>query len=123
MEKLKKTNGITLIALIVTIIVLLILASVSISMLTGDNGILVQAKKAEEETEIANEKEAIQLEMINKEINNKKEYIGEELKDRTLANGDNWKIVSINDINKIYGKIFYYRYLLFLKKVYNKDCK
>ena len=51
MEKLKKTNGITLIALIVTIIVLLILASVSISMLTGDNGILVQAKKAEEETD------------------------------------------------------------------------
>ena len=108
MEKLKKTNGITLIALIVTIIVLLILASVSISMLTGDNGILVQAKKAEEETEIANEKEAIQLEMINKEINNKKEYIGEELKDRTLANGDNWKIVSVNDTNKIYGTGYYF---------------
>ena len=33
-------KGITLIALVITIIVLLILASVSISMLTGDNGIL-----------------------------------------------------------------------------------
>ena len=108
MEKLKKTNGITLIALIVTIIVLLILAGVSIAMLTGENGILTQAKKAEEETEIANEKEAIQLEMINKEINNKKEYIGEELKDRTLANGDNWKIVSANDTNKIYGTGYYF---------------
>ena len=53
MEKLKKTNGITLIALIVTIIVLLILASVSISMLTGDNGILAQAQKTKEETEEA----------------------------------------------------------------------
>ena len=70
--------------------------------------ILTQAKKAKEETEIASEKEAIQLEMINKEINNKKEYIGEELKDRTLANGDNWKIVSVNNINKIYGTGYYF---------------
>ena len=42
---MKRTNekGITLIALVLTIIVLLILAGVSISMLTGDNGILGQA--------------------------------------------------------------------------------
>ena len=46
-----REKGITLIALIVTIIVLLILAGVSIAMLTGDNGILNQAKKAKEETE------------------------------------------------------------------------
>ena len=46
MRKFKKNsnNGITLIALIITIIVLLILAGVSIAMLTGDNGILTQAK-------------------------------------------------------------------------------
>ena len=43
-EKMKKTNnkGITLIALVITIIVLLILAGVSIAMLTGKNGILTQ---------------------------------------------------------------------------------
>lgn len=40
-----KEYGITLIALVVTIIVLLILAGVSISMLSGDNGILKNAKK------------------------------------------------------------------------------
>ena len=45
-EKLKKTRGITLIALVITIIVLLILAGVSIAMLTGDNGILTQANNA-----------------------------------------------------------------------------
>ena len=45
-----REKGITLVALIVTIIVLLILAGVSIAMLTGDNGILNQAKKAKEET-------------------------------------------------------------------------
>ena len=44
LKKYKSTKGITLIALVITIIVLLILAGVSIAMLTGDNGILSQAK-------------------------------------------------------------------------------
>ena len=39
-------KGITLIALVITIVVLIILASVSIAMLTGDNGILTQAEKS-----------------------------------------------------------------------------
>ena len=45
-HKLKSPKGITLIALVITIIVLLILAGVSIAMLTGDNGILTQAQNA-----------------------------------------------------------------------------
>ena len=53
-EKLtKKQRGITLIALVITIIVLLILAGVSIAMLTGENGILTQAQRAKNETETA----------------------------------------------------------------------
>ena len=48
-RKPKRIKGITLIALVVTIVVLLILAGVSIAMLTGDNGIIVQAKRAREE--------------------------------------------------------------------------
>ncbi len=43
---LKERNGITLIALVITIIVLLILAGVVITTLTGDNGILGKAKTA-----------------------------------------------------------------------------
>ena len=58
---MKKDKGITLIALIVTIIVLLILAGVSIATLTGQNGILTQANNAKTQTEISNEKEAISL--------------------------------------------------------------
>ena len=58
---MKKQRGITLIALVITIIVLLILAGVSIAMLTGNNGILSQAQKASEETKIAEEKEQIGL--------------------------------------------------------------
>ena len=52
-EKVIRNKGITLIALVITIIVLLILAGVSIAMLTGDNGILTQAQRAKNETEQA----------------------------------------------------------------------
>lgn len=49
MEKLlNNRKGITLIALVITIIVLLILAGVTIATLTGENGILKQAGKAKE---------------------------------------------------------------------------
>ena len=54
-------KGITLIALVITIIVLLILVAVSIATLTGENGILTRATDAKEQTEIAEEKEAIGL--------------------------------------------------------------
>ena len=60
-KKLKSTKGITLIALVVTIIVLLILAGVSIAMLTGNNGILTQGKRAKEEQAHAAVKEGIML--------------------------------------------------------------
>ena len=48
---MKKQNGITLIALVITIIVLLILAGVSIATLTGENGILSKAETAKMETD------------------------------------------------------------------------
>lgn len=54
---MKKEKGITLIALVVTIVVLLILAAVSIAMLGGENGIITQAQKANEETRGANVEE------------------------------------------------------------------
>ena len=57
MFKTKEKSGITLIALVITIIVLLILAGVSIVMLTGNNGILTQAKLAKENTAKAAQKE------------------------------------------------------------------
>ena len=57
----KKEKGITLIALVVTIVVLLILAAVSISMLGGENGIITQAKESREETEQAKVEEIVDL--------------------------------------------------------------
>ena len=53
------SQGITLIALIITIIILLILAGVTIGTLTGDNSLINQAGEAKEEAEVASEKEAI----------------------------------------------------------------
>ena len=61
---LRKNKGITLIALVITIIVLLILAGVSIAMLTGQNGILTQAQNASTQTEIAEAKEQAQMDIL-----------------------------------------------------------
>ena len=60
-ERLKERKGITLIALVITIIVLLILAGVSIAMLTGENGILNQANKAKTETGYKGAEEKVKL--------------------------------------------------------------
>ena len=61
MKVINKQKGITLIALVITIIVLLILAGVSIATLTGENGLLKQATNSKEETIKAQLKEEIEL--------------------------------------------------------------
>lgn len=60
---MKKQNGVTLIALVITIIVLLILAGVSIAMLTGENGILNQATGSGQETLVGEAKEDAMLQV------------------------------------------------------------
>ena len=60
-----KNKGITLIALVITIIVLLILAGVTIATLTGENGILTRANDSKKQTEIASVKEQAQLDIAN----------------------------------------------------------
>ena len=62
----RREKGITLIALVITIIVLLILAGVTIATLTGDNGILKKSNDAKEETRGASVEEAVELWKINK---------------------------------------------------------
>ena len=58
---MRNKRGITLIALVITIIVLLILAAVSIQAITGENGIATKAKTAKEQSVIGTEKEQIKL--------------------------------------------------------------
>ena len=58
---MKNQKGVTLVALVVTIILLIILAGISINLILGDNGIITIAKKAKENTELAKVEEEKQL--------------------------------------------------------------
>ena len=92
---MKRNKGITLIALVITIIVLLILAGITISMLSGENGILTKAAEAKTKTDKSSEEEQVKLaalsalaadngnigtekyyEALNKELNKIKEGTG-----------------------------------------------
>ena len=67
---MKQNNkGITLIALVITIIVLLILAGVSMAMLTGENGILNQAQEAKTQTEYKSAEEKVKLAIMGARAN------------------------------------------------------
>lgn len=81
-KQTKKNRGITLIALVITIIVLLILAGITIATLTGENGILGKANEAKERTEIENEKEQIGLALSSSRADND----GEEIKEEDMRN-------------------------------------
>ncbi|MCF0124860.1 MAG: hypothetical protein HUJ68_03745 [Clostridia bacterium] len=70
-NKTKNRKGITLIALVITIIILLILAGVSISLLTGENGIINQTENARNTTSKAEEKEKIGLAIATSLTNDK----------------------------------------------------
>ena len=104
----KENKGVTLIALAVTIIVMLILAGVTVSTLTGNSGITTKAQLAKKMSKVSSEKEAIQLEVslakMEKYLDEDNEYyIGIPLYDKTLENGNKWNIVMINETQKIYG--------------------
>ena len=66
---LKQKKGITLIALVITIIVLLILAGISISMLAGDNSILQKATDTKKITNFANLREEAQMVLLGRQTN------------------------------------------------------
>mgnify|MGYP005805587039 FL=1 len=61
----KQENGVTILVLVMTIIVLLILAGVTISAITGDDGTIINASKAKFTTEIRDIEEKIELEEIH----------------------------------------------------------
>ena len=65
----KNTRGITLIALVITVIVLLILAAVTINALSGDNGILKKATEAKQKTRRADALEKIRLAVMTATTN------------------------------------------------------
>ena len=70
---MKDNKGITLIALVITIIVLLILAGVSIATLTGENGLLTRANEAKISTVEGTIRDAVSVAVSNIRIDNYKE--------------------------------------------------
>ena len=64
---MKKQEGITLIALVITIIVLLILAGVTIAMLAGDNGILTRATSSRAQSALGDAKDKVSM-LITEEV-------------------------------------------------------
>lgn len=104
MKKLKEElkygkKGITLIALIITIIVLLILAGVTIATLTGNNGILTRATEAKNKIEEAHEKEGLELAVTSSQMEdvNTLEITEEKLSDAIKQQFGNNKDFSITD--------------------------
>ena len=99
---LKEKSGITLIALVITIIVLLILAGVSIAMLTGDNGILTQATEAKEKNTIGGEKEQISLALQSLRMKKQAENVTNEITVSELDEQlkyDGAKNVEVDNVN------------------------
>ena len=85
--KNKKQSGITLVALVVTIVVLLILAGVSINLVLGENGLITQAKEAKDKTLEAEKVEG-------KNLNNASDYI------KQIA-GVNASGITVDDYGKV----------------------
>ena len=128
-KELKRNKGITLIALVITIIVLLILAGVTIATLLGENGILTKATEAKEETENAQQDEEEKIadmeDIIDKATGKIKltetvsvgdyvEYIPNNVESVVVSKSEsgvedqeikqenlNWKVLSINDDNVV----------------------
>ena len=96
---MKKEKGITLIALVITIIVLLILAGVSIAMLTGENGILTQTNSAKYKTEQSTLLEELRLKMFEKTLDENLKELDEEtyLKQQGILKNENNEI----DLSKL----------------------
>ena len=70
--KTKEKKGITLIAMVVTLIILLILAGVSLNFVLGENGIITRAKTTGKIQTIATIKEALELEKVDIQVENRK---------------------------------------------------
>ena len=107
-NNVKEKKGITLIALVVTIVVLLILAAVSISMLGGENGIITQAQNAKEETrggEVEEERnlwmsEITMAKTTGETVQNMEEKL-EELKNKGLLSEEEVNTILADEENSI----------------------
>ncbi len=100
-KRIKDNKGITLIALVVTIVVLLILAGITIASVTGEKGIIKEARTAKELSEKAALEELVELAIIKAEQKHRNPTI-----DNVIEELKNNKVISKDDqVNKETGSI------------------
>ncbi len=97
MLKTKEQKAITLITLIITIIVMLILAGVTINLTLGENGIFAKAKEAKIKMEIATIKEQIQMDILTERLGNNGNILEDKLKEILEGYGELSKEEKIED--------------------------
>lgn len=108
---MKNQKGITLLALVITIIIMLILAGIVISLTIGENGIIKRAQLAEKEYKEAESKEKLQLKIINLQT----EVYETEQREATLNDlslylaKENYELIIVNE-ETTYGKVSYEGY-------------
>ena len=120
MEKLRKNQGITLIALIITIIILIILAGVSIAKLTGQ-GLFERANEAKLKTKRAQISEWLNLKLMEEQSKNI-QGTPEDIINATKINVENnkdelYKMGKIVEIKKFLLFLHFHLYLYFLPQV------
>lgn len=98
---IKNQSGITIVALVITIVVLIILAGISIGSITSDNGIINQATNAKNDMQYQQWSEQIDTAIIDaesKHVNPTIDDVIEELKKKEIIDND-------NQVNKNTGEI------------------
>ncbi len=101
-----KNKGITLVALVVTIIIMLILAGVTLNLTLGENGLMGQTKKVVKSYEAALEQETLSLSIMNYNISKKEtDKLGEKLSKKDVSN-PNWHM--IQDEENTYANGWYF---------------
>ena len=124
----RKNSGITLVALVVTIIVLIILAGVSIGLLLGENGIITKAREAKNIQELAEIKEKLGLDIIAAQMDaiNRNETLEQSQLEDIISNygvlqDDKNTIILGPTAAAIFKQNNLYRFQIILK--YKKDSK
>ena len=105
---MKQKKGVTLIALVITIIVLLILAGVSISLVVGDSGVFSEADQATSQTDLSANREALERALVGKQGEFTTQWDGDNtetyydwLKDKILDSSKNGEIETGETAEKI----------------------
>lgn len=107
MKKTKENKGITLVALVITIIILLLLTGITIATLGGENGLFTKVKLGKERYEISEAKEKLELEISNLQI--EQQVKGEELKKEDLPKMNNNEI-DVRDTTNFPIEVIYKNY-------------